>query len=103
MSRFDAASSLLNASMLKYFADPITYTPSGGVPYSLNAVLDSGEAVQSNERVYQTAWAPLANFVGGEPAKGDTVVIGSITYLVSTIEKEHLNGRRIGLSVTYPR
>ncbi len=79
-------------------SNDVTYNPRAGGSYTLTCVLDSGEQVQEAKRVYQTAWAPLGNFTG-EPVKGDAVVIGSVTYRVSDIEKQHFDGRLLSLSV----
>ena len=85
--------------MLATFGDAVTYTTRAGESYTLTCVLDSGEAIQTGERVYQTAWAPLSSITAGEPARGDSVLIGSTTYRVADIEKEHFDGRLLKLSV----
>lgn len=101
MSDFsDLVADSLDPQLIETFGDDVTYTPRGGAAYTLTCVLDSGEAVQTGERVYQTAWAPLSSFTGGEPARGDSVVISSVTYRVADVEKQHLDGRLLKLSVT---
>lgn len=100
MSDFaDLIADSLDPQILETFGDDVTYTPSAGVAYTLNCVLDSGEAVQDGQRVYQTAWAPLANFTAGEPARGDAVTINAAVYHVRDIERQHLDGRLLKISV----
>ena len=101
MSRFgDLVAESVDPVILDEFGDEITYTPRGGAAYTLTCVLDSGEAVQTGERVYQTAWAPLSSFTGGEPARGDSVTIAAVTYRVADVEKQHLDGWLLKLAVT---
>lgn len=87
-------------AMLDTFGDSVTYQPRAGESYTLTCVLDSGEAVQASERVYQTAWAPLSSFTGGEPVRGDSVTVDSVTYRVADIERQHFDGRLLKLVVT---
>lgn len=84
------------------YGDAVQYYPAAGTDYAITGVLDSGEAVQQGERAYQTFWAPLANFTHGEPTKADRIVIGSTTYRVADVEKQHLDSRRLRLVVTNP-
>jgi hypothetical protein len=103
MSDFsDLITDTLEPQLLATFGDEITYYPRVGTDYAITGVLDSGSAVQQGERAYQTFWAPLANFTGGEPVKGDHIVIGTTTYRVGDIDKEHLGGRLLKLQATNP-
>lgn len=90
----------LDPAILDQFGDEISYTPRAGDSYTLTCVLDSGEAVQTGERVYQTAWAPFSSFTGGEPARGDSVTADGVTYRVADVEREALGGRKLKLSVS---
>jgi hypothetical protein len=92
----------MDAVIETVYGDAVQYYPRVGTDYEINGVLDSGQAVQQGERVYQTFWAPLANFTGGEPVKGDHIVFDSVTYRVADIDKHHLDGRMLFLQVTNP-
>lgn len=93
----------LDPQVLGVFGDEVAYYPrQSGTPYTLTAVLNSGEVVQQGERVYLTLWAPVASFTAGEPRKGDSVVAESITYRVADIERDFSGGRLLKLAVTNP-
>lgn len=92
----------MDAVIETVYGDSVQYYPAQSSDYTLTGVLDSGDAVQQGERAYQTFWAPLANFTHGEPTKADRVVIGSTTYRVADVEKQHLDGRMLKLVVTNP-
>lgn len=103
MSAFgDLVSGGLDPTVLDQFGDDITYQPGSGDEYTLTCVLDSGTELQQQERIYQTAWAPLSSFTGGEPLRGDRVEIDSRTYRVADVEKQHLDGRLLKLALTTP-
>lgn len=102
MALFDSAVASMDSVQLATFGDTVTFTPRGGVGYALTCIVSSGEPVQQGERVYKTLWAPLANFTGGEPRKGDTVVITGVTYRAGEPETNHFGGRKLPLSVTTP-
>lgn len=91
----------LYPNLLATFGDETTYAPRTGDSYTLTCVLDSGEAVQTAERVYQTAWAPLSSFEA-EPVRGDLITIDDREYVVSSVEKQHLDGRLLKLSLAKP-
>jgi hypothetical protein len=100
VSRFgDLVASCVDPVVLDVFGDEITYQPRTGTAYTITAVLNSGDEVQQTQRVYQTAWAPLSAFLGGEPAKGDTVVIDGRTFRVADIDPEYLGGRLLKLAL----
>ena len=92
----------MDAVIETVYGDSVQYYPSAATDYAIIGVLDSGDAVQQGERAYQTFWAPLANFTHGEPTKADRVVIGSTTYRVAEVEKQHIDGRLLKLVVTNP-
>ena len=101
MSSFsDIADNGLMPATLDTFGDQVVYQPRAGTSYEVTVALDNGESLQSASRVYATAWAPLSSFTGGEPVKGDSVLIGSITYRVAEIERDYLDGRTLKLVVT---
>lgn len=89
-----------NAILIEFEGQTVTYTPRGGSGYSLRGILYSGEEVQQGDKAYQTIWAPIGNFTAGEPRKGDTVVIGAITYRVGEPEKQDWDVRVLPLSVS---
>jgi hypothetical protein len=100
VSRFsDLVSGGVDPIVLDTFGDEITFQPRTGTAYTMTAVLDSGDQVQQSQRVYQTAWAPLSSFTGGEPAKGDSVVIDGRTFRVADIDPEYLGGRLLKLAL----
>jgi len=101
MSSFsDIIADLLEPAILTGFGDSVTYQPRAGESYTLTCVLNSGEALQAQERVYLTAWAPATSFTGGEPVRGDSVVFGTITYRVAEVERQDMNGRLLKLVVS---
>jgi hypothetical protein len=97
----DLVADNLDPVMLAEFGDEVTYTPRVGDSYTVTVVLASGEAVQQSRHVYQTAWAPITSFVA-EPVKGDSIIFEGVTYRVGDIEKHHLGGRILSLSVMNP-
>lgn len=103
MSAFgDLVADGVDPVILEQFGDEITYYPAAGDEYTITVVLDSGTELQQQEKVYQTAWAPISSFTAGEPAKGDRVEIDSRTYRVADVEKQHLGGRLLKLALTQP-
>ena len=81
------------------FGDEAIYSPRTGDSYTITLVFASGEAVQQTTGAYATAWAPVSSFTGGEPMKGDTLQLDSITYRVDEVERDSQNGRLLKLSV----
>lgn len=102
MSVFGGCVGRMDAVIETVYGDSVTYHPSTGADYAITGVLDSGTPINQGERAYQTFWAPLANFTHGEPTKADRVVIGSNTYRVADVEKQHLDGRLLKLVLTTP-
>ena len=102
MSTFSGLFDSATVPILAVFGEEATYYPRAGDSYTIALVFDTGEQVQTSQRVYMTAWAPVASFTGGEPVKGDAIVLNSQTYRVSDVEKDDSGGRKLKLSVTNP-
>lgn len=102
MSTFGGLFNSATVPLLAVFGDEATYYPRAGDSYTITLVFDTGEQVQTSQRVYQTAWAPLASFTGGEPLKGDTVTMDGATYRVADVEKDAESNRLLKLAVTNP-
>ena len=102
MSTFGGLFDTAAVPLLAVFGEEATYYPRAGASYTITLVFDTGEQVQQSQRAYQTAWAPLASFTGGEPLKGDHLVLDSVTYRVADVEKDTGGGRLLKLAVTNP-
>ena len=89
----------MDAQLLVSHGETVEFSPRIGDAYEIGCVLSFGEAVQNDSRVYATAWAPLASFTGGEPAKGDVLTHDETRYRVADIEKDSAGGRLLKLSV----
>lgn len=102
MSTFSGLFDSATVPLLAVFGEEATYYPRAGDSYTITLVFDTGEQVKTSQRVYQTAWAPLSSFTGGEPYKGDTLVLSSQTYRVADVEKDASDGRLLRLNVANP-
>ena len=102
MSTFSGLFSSATVPLLTVFGEEAVYYQRAGESYTITLVFDTGEQLQTSQRVYQTAWAPLTSFTGGEPLKGDHIVLDSQTYRVADVEKDSEIGRLLKLSVTNP-
>lgn len=102
MSTFGGLFDTATVPLLAVFGEEATYYPRAGESYTITLVFDTGEQVQTSQRVYQTAWSPLTSFTGGEPIKGDHIVLDSVTYRVADVEKDSQSGRLLKLAVTNP-
>lgn len=78
----------MNAACIRAFGQAVTFTPAVGSSYSLQGILDSGEATEAlAPAAAYVLWAPLTSFAA-EPVKGDEVSIGSNTFIVADVHKE---------------
>lgn len=102
MSTFSGLFDTATVPLLAVFGEEATYYPRAGDSYTITLVFDTGEQVQTSQRVYMTAWAPLASFTGGEPVKGDSLVLNDQTYRVADVEKQAEDNRLLKLAVSNP-
>ena len=102
MSTFSGLFDTATVPLLAVFGEEATYYQRAGESHTITLVFDTGEQVQASQRVYQTAWAPLTSFTGGEPIKGDHIVLDLQTYRVADVEKDSQSGRLLKLAVTNP-
>jgi hypothetical protein len=102
MSTFSGLFDSATVPLLAVFSEEATYYPRAGASHTITLVFDTGEQVQTSQRVYQTAWAPLTSFTSGEPCKGDHLTLDGTTYRVADVEKDTESNRLLKLAVTNP-
>lgn len=71
----------VNASVLRSFGVPITYTRATGGSLAITGALSSGDAIEGSGAEYRV-FMRTADFSGILPAKGDSIAVELVTYRV---------------------
>lgn len=89
MSAFDSAAAAVHASLLAVYGESFTITPAVGAAQTLTGVVSHGDRFESEVRgAKASVWARLADFTTA-PLKGDTVTLGSVSYLIAADPVDH--------------
>ena len=88
MSDWGSLTNALNTSVLGAFGREVLYTPQVGNPMTVRAIFESTRETEENAPgVYAVLFVRLAD-LQQQPARGDEVLVDSVTYKIFDIEAD---------------
>ena len=99
-SLFSAQQAASDALLLAQFGETVQFLPARSAQYPLVAVIDRGEGVRAELKVYATAWSLISNFEG-TPERGDRIITDAgETLKVADVKPDEFGGRVLYLVIS---
>jgi len=98
-SLFSQAIARNDAAVLRHHGETVQFHPARSAQYPVVAVIDRGEGVRADLKVYATAWSLVSNFEG-TPERGDRVITDAgETLKVADVKPDEFGGRVLYLVI----
>lgn len=81
MSLFDRIAAAIQPAGLAVYGTSIQYQSPSGAPFTVEGVILPAQPLEEVDAAYQMLWVRASDFAA-EPAKGDSVTVAGVSYVV---------------------